>query len=332
MMQFASMLFNILEKCNIRCRHCGFTDLKRTKETTPEQLASWATQAVEYGVKQITFSGGEVFMDLNLLHSGVEAVHRAGGGSGVFTNSAWGKSVEDAKQILRQLPGLRFLHLSCDVYHLEWVPIEHVHHVIKAARALDIPKVLICITYADENEREMVTRLFDDYTDYVGFHYSRVITSPYVTNLIPDVEKCQSHFDPTVYTSQCFLHTPLVHVTGNVWACHIGGVEMHRDFTSSPYFLGSLKEESLKDIFERAEENPIYQYLRVGGPRAVAEAAAESADGELLGRQRFSTECDMCYQVFPRPAVREKFAEKAAGQSVQNAVFLQRLVTLGDRI
>src|SRR4051794_23400768 len=98
-MRFSTMLFNIVEKCNIRCRHCGYGDSKRRGKIEHGDLASWVTQAVDYGVRQITFSGGEVFTDFELLRTGVLAVHAAGGNSGLFTNGLWGTSEDEAFEL-----------------------------------------------------------------------------------------------------------------------------------------------------------------------------------------------------------------------------------------
>ncbi len=330
MMRFNAILFNIVEACNIRCRHCGYANSTRKGLLKGEDLVDWVAQAVEYGIQHVIFSGGEPFTAFDLLKQGVEAVHRSGGESGVFTNSFWGKTVEAARETLEQLPGLTHLYLSCDVYHLEFVSAQNILNIIRAARQLSIPTVVICITYVSDIDKHRITEMFAAEGDYINFHYGRVIPSDYVQKFVPEAYDCMHEFVPDNFSRHCFLHTPLVHTSGNVWACHIGTVETHSDFSLSPYYLGDLKREKLKDIFERAEHNALYQYLRVCGPKAVVEAALSSPAGEELKKQRFSCDCHMCYEVLPRKEVLAEVQKRACDDRVKNSVFLKRVLTLGD--
>src|ERR1044072_5655533 len=99
MMRFNAILFNIVEQCNIRCRHCGYADSVRAAVSTDDELCDWVAQAVDYGIPKIIFTGGEPFIRFNLLKRAVQTAYLRGGGSGIFTNSLWGKTVEEARGV-----------------------------------------------------------------------------------------------------------------------------------------------------------------------------------------------------------------------------------------
>jgi hypothetical protein len=334
MMRFNTLLINAVEKCNIRCRHCGYADSKRSLVAAANDLVNWATQAVDYGIRQVNFSGGEVFTRLDLLKAGVEAVRRAGGRSGVFTNGFWGRTEQEALAILEQLPGLTHLHMGCDIYHLEWVPAKNLRNIIRASRQLPEPPLAILnICYATEQDRLRVADLFAEEKDSVIFHFQRVIPSPYVELQVPDACGGGVVLASGDWSDSCYLHTPTIHTTGRVWACHIGTVEVHPqhyDAAATPFFLGDLKQERLREIFVRAEANPVYQMLRVFGPRCVAEASLAGPGGDQVADLRFTSDCDMCYQMMARSEVVAELRRRAGEPRFQQEMALSRFLVLGD--
>lgn len=332
MMRFNAILFNIVEACNIRCRHCGYADSVRRGEVSHHDLVQWVRQAVEYRIPQIIFTGGEPFMRFELLRAGVEAVADCDGSSGVFTNSLWGTTVDDCRKVLSQLPRLTHLYLSCDRYHLEYVPAKNLLNIIEASQDFGVESIVVCITYTSEADRHHIAGLFDEVRQVVQFHYARVIGSEYVQDLVPDVCESGHEFVPDNFGTECFLHTPLINPTGTVTSCHIGKLETHVDLEASPYYLGSLREHSLREIFDRNESNCLYQYLRVHGPRAVVESALSSSDNEDLRTRRFASDCEMCVSALSRPAVAAELQARASQRAAQSHTFLRRLVVLGDEV
>jgi hypothetical protein len=316
MMRFNAILFNIVEQCNIRCRHCGYADSLRDSTVSEIDLINWVTQAVDYGIRHIIFTGGEPFIKFNLLKTGFEAVAQAGGTSGVFTNSSWAKSLQDAKRILGQLPQLTELFLSFDKYHQEFVPLDKVLYAVEAARELEVPSVIICITYATESDKREVTDLFSCVSDYVKFYHNRVIRSDYVALQVPDASVDLKEFVPENFGLQCYLHTPLVNPTGTVAACHIGKEETHGDFSQSPYYLGNLHQENLANIFARSEDNCVYQYLRVNGPQAIVAATLATEKDKSSSSNKFVSDCEMCFRLLSEPYVYDEL--KSTGEQTSD--------------
>jgi hypothetical protein len=224
------------------------------------------------------------------------------------------------------------LFLSTDVYHLESVPPERVRNAIGAARAIGIPHVVLCISYTTDTDRNAVHGLFAAEQDFVKFHYSRVIPAQGIQLPVEDLYVGSKDLAPSNYSDHCFLHTPLVNPTGVVSMCHVGKIEAHGDIRSSPYYLGDLYVETLRDVFDRAESNRLYQYLRVSGPRAVAIEALESAQALCWEEQRFTSDCDMCYRMLPLGSVIERLNAIACSEEARSQTFFRRIALLGDSL
>jgi len=327
-MKYNAILFNIVEQCNIRCRHCGYSDSPRHGQASEAELVEWVKQAVRYGIPEIIFTGGEPFTRYELLRAAVAAVASVSGRSGVFTNCSWAHSADIARTKLAELDSLKSLYLSCDKYHLEWVRVERVINVIAAALDLGMDHIVICITHANETDRSEVEQLFSAYRTRVKFQFTRVIPSDQIRKLVPDVEEQALTLRRENFSTSCFLHTPLVNPTGTLTTCHVGKVETHGDISASPYFLGNLREENLQDAFEHAESNTLYQYIRAFGPRAVAEAAIEL--GKDAEGTTYVSDCDMCFRLLSDTAVHSRLIEKSNHRAVQNRVFLERLRLYGE--
>ncbi len=329
-MHFDAVLFNIVENCNIKCRHCGYADSDRNGIMTKAQLIDWVGQAIDYGISHVIFTGGEPFTKYDLLKAGMDTVFLKGGTTGIFTNGWWGKTYNHAFAMLQNLPSIKELYLSSDRYHLEFVPIENIFNVIFAAKNSGVESVTICITYTTEKEKKDIIEMLFPVHKHIKFHYGRVIRNDYINKLVPDTSDELYKLVPENYSTQCFLHTPLVNPTGAVTMCHIGKEETHRSIDASPYFLGNLKNSRFVDIFDRSENNYLYQLLRVCGPRAVVEAAFELEDDKNMLHQRFASDCDMCHYFLSRKNIIDKIDSYASDSSARWDIFIKRHLILGD--
>src|SRR5215469_14939376 len=139
-MFYSRVLISVTEICTVGCRHCGYIGSVRERQPTTDEIAGWVTQACDFGIATIIFTGGEPFQRFSLLKAGVGAAarHSAKPGIGCFTSSFWGKDRATVDKFLDQLPGLSHFYLSTDVFHQERVPAQHVRNVIDGAFERDI--------------------------------------------------------------------------------------------------------------------------------------------------------------------------------------------------
>lgn len=326
---FRSILISVTEVCHVGCAHCGFIGAVRERESDADELASWVDQVCAYGVRLVIFTGGESFERLDCLARGVAMAEQHGTPAAVFTSSFWGTSFQVARDTLRQLPGLKHLYLSSDPYHQRRVPYEHVYHVIDAAIALEIPKITITITYSNDAEHEDVRRHYAQYGDRLMYGGGRVIPNPYFS------KKVLLHQDPLrppradQYRCDCEIGTPIINPNGDVFSCHTGKAAAHRDLKHLPYYLGNLREHPFADLMATAGERADYQFLRTHGAKGVA-SLFEHEPGLInaIGRDGFTTECDMCFSTLSTLAGRAALSQYVGRPEVRDAIDM-RLTLIG---
>lgn len=275
------------------CRHCGYIGSNRDRAISTETAADWTAQLCEYGIPLIIITGGEPFGALTVLRRVVLTAHEAGTPSGVFTSSFWATTRDVSERVLRSLPGLSHLYLSSDVYHQERVPYENIHNVIETAADLGIEDITICITYSNEEELRSVKANYSHYGDLIRFYEERVIPTDFIGDVL---ERQDGLLDmrPANFQQTCWIDTPIVNPTGDVFACHVGKAGAHGSMRESPYWLGNMNETDFATIMRIAKRNRTYQYLRTHGPCGVAEAVQEHAK-DMSKKPLFTGGCHMCF-------------------------------------
>ena len=294
----------LTEVCHVGCQHCGYRGSPRDREMTAAEAVDWIDQILGYGVPEIIFTGGEPFERLDLLEPGVRRVDELGARSSVFTSSFWATSFSEARAVLSRLRGLTTLYPSTDIYHQRQVPLQHVRNAIDAAIDLGVRNISLNITYARDEDRQMIASQYSDYGDRIHIYADRVIplaNEQASIRLLTGQDPLRA-LVPEKYAVRCWLGTPLVNPNGDVASCHIGKAGSRRDLRDLPYFIGNLREQSFGDMMNRSESRIDYQFLRTHGPRGVAQMAVASPElMRHLPRREFTTECDMCWSVLESP-------------------------------
>ena len=329
---FSSLLLSVTETCHVGCGHCGFIGSRRHRETEAEEMARWVSQACDYGIPEMIFTGGEPFFRLEVLASGVQAAASVGTEAGVFTSSYWATSKETARSVLADVPGLTHLYLSSDVFHQQRIPYANVHRVIDAALEQGIPKITICITYSQTEELAEVRAKYEPYKHNVNFHEDRVIPTKYLRpRVLQKQDPCLGP-KPEEYSSLCYVKTPLVNPNGDLLACHVGKAGAHRPLTEMPYYLGNLRQERFLSIMERARLRWEYQYLRTHGPKGVAELYRQHPDlGEAIGRaEGFTNACDMCFATLKTNAGHAALTQLVQEPGVRKVIDALVFLSLGE--
>lgn len=324
-----SILVSVTEGCRVGCHHCGFKGSARAASAGPSEVAAWVGQVCNFGVPVVIFTGGEPFETFEALRAGVVEAHRKHVPSAVFTSSFWGTSPESALQTLRQLPGLDHLYLSSDIYHQRRVPYENVFNVVRAGLELEVPRISICITYASESDRLQVRSRYESFGDAVMFFEERVIPTPHLrADLLERQDPLRS---PREFSDTCWIDTPIINPTGDVFSCHSGKAGAHGNLEHLPYWLGNLHRDSFDVIMQRSRRRLDYQYLRTHGPAGIA--ALLEAFPELYAdvkRDGFTGPCDMCVRVLSEPRAIRALHEYVMRPEVRLRINLALALRFGE--
>ncbi len=286
----------ITYKCQIACPHCVLeAGPQRKEEMKRENALAWIRQAGSYRggrIKAVCFTGGEPFYDPRRLRELSAAAFECGMVPTAVTNAFWAVSLAKAIDTLKSIPMLRVMSISTDEHHLSQIPFERVKYAVQAASELGVNcRVTVCTE--DEGDRQ-----HHDLLEQIGRVIDRdridtVITFPAGRALVKlDPEKW-SMSNEVPHGACAAAHTPVVFPDGRVLAC-VGPVIDLRNH--HPMLLGSLREEPLAQILDRAEVNLVLHLLRVWGPERILELLKERGYGSLVPR-RFvrNSICNLCF-------------------------------------
>lgn len=327
---FTSILISVTEGCKVGCAHCGYIGTKRENETSIEDISRWVVSACEYRIPSIIFTGGEPFERFEVLRSGVTTAFEHDTASALFTSSFWAGSLPETRSHLEQLPGLRHLYLSTDVYHQKTVPYENVRNVIRAADELGIPLVTLCVCYTTQTDLDAVKAEYQEFQGRVRFYETRVIPTPYIERVLKGQDSTIPAREENFETS-CFLDTPIVNANGDLFACHIGKVGGVADMEHLPYWLGNLGRESFSRIMSRARYKVEYQFLRTHGPRGIARLFEEYPElASATGRDSFVEPCDLCFSALATHEGRRCLREFTARPEIQEEINIRLALRFGE--
>jgi radical SAM protein with 4Fe4S-binding SPASM domain len=221
--------------------------------------------AFNLGAEWVSLTGGEPFLELELLTNIVEYASGKGLSTEAVTNGFWATSVEVAENILAPLveKGLDVLNLSIDDFHQEYVPLEYVRNAYQAASKLGIKIVLMTTTVKQSRiTSETIPQLLqDERIQVIGAQMIRDPNALLIETPITPVGRGESltEHDYTLFTEiKCgeALRDIGIRPNGDVYPC-CGPLATDK-------VLGNIHQSSLKSILEEAQRDPFYQKLRNG--------------------------------------------------------------------
>ncbi len=298
--------FVLTYQCQVACPHCIIqAGPHRTEAMTLEDALDWVEKAARYRdgyIKILSLTGGEPFFDIPKLKQISDSAHQQGFIVSAVTNAFWATTPDEAVSILRDLPAINMLAISADEYHQVSIPFERVENAIFAAKTCGIPyNVHVCTeNELDEKYRQIIDSLLkvtgvDTINTAVTFPVGRALkrlgVSGYETTPEPPCSACVAASSPIVFPD------------GRVIACIGAVIDLNSDH---PLVLGNLRENTLEEILDRAEINPILHTLRVWGPRKLIAMIQQAGLGEELPATYIKDSvCYACYHLMSSPKIVE---------------------------
>jgi MoaA/NifB/PqqE/SkfB family radical SAM enzyme len=285
-------------RCQVSCPHCIIeAGPNRTEEMSLVDSLGWVKQTADYRsgyIKVLSLTGGEPFIRLDYLKRIADFGSHLGLIVSVVTNAYWATTRDEALRILRNLSNIRMLAISTDVYHQLSIPFERVKNAVQAARECDIPfNIHVCTeNEEDEGYQRILEQLrgigeTDSINTAVTFPAGRALKrldrSRYPLTTEPPISACAAGSSPIIFPD------------GRVIACIGAVIDLKNDH---PLVLGNLRENTLQDILDRAETNPVLHSIRVWGPRKLIALIQEAGLGKYLPQNYIKDSvCNACYQL-----------------------------------
>ncbi len=292
--------------CQASCAHCILrAGPDRHEEISIADARDWIRQIAAYRDKYVyvlSLTGGEPFSNVNLLREVMEIAAENQLFVSVITNGFWASEKKTAVHLLKSLPEICFLSVSTDLYHQKFVPFKNVKNAMWAARECGIPYYVSVIT--DNKADPEYQRLYSDLVKLAEPDQIRTgITFPvgraadikdslkYTLGSEPCPEVCQASSSPCIFPD------------GRVYGCIGPLFELEE---RQPLYLGNLREQSVSEIFDKAETNAILHALRLWGPARFLSWLREAGMGDRLPQVFISGSiCQACYAILSDPSVRE---------------------------
>ena len=261
--------FMLTYKCTIACPHCIVeAGPHRTEEMPLEQCLAWIKQARNYRdghIRGLALTGGEPFYNVEKLGRISEYGKSLGFIVSAVTNAFWASSKDVALSILSDLHAIRMISISTDVYHQKFIPFDHVKNVVWAARALGrFYNIAICTDNEDDPE---FLKIKDEVTAFCDADRVRVTITFPVGRAQKRAHRFHYRTAPEPTSAACSMaSSPVIYPDGKVSACIGPVLTLPPDH---PLFLGDLRKETLPEILDRAELNPVLHIIRVWGPQKL---------------------------------------------------------------
>ena len=284
-------------KCQVACPHCIIeAGPHRKEEIQLNDAFNWIKQIANYRkgyIKVLSLTGGEPFYDIKKL----SALSSFGESNGLIvsavTNAFWAVSPKKAVETLKNLPAIKMMAISADAYHQKDIPFERVKNAVNAAKKLDVPfQIGVCTENQDDKDYKEIIKKLEQITEpdtiktAITFPVGRalkIINPNYVRSTEPPVSACSAGSSPIIFPN------------GNIIGC-IGPVI---DIKSGhPLLLGNLRLDSLEEILDESETNPIYHAIRIWGPKKLITLAQEAGLTKYLPKEYINNSiCHACYSL-----------------------------------
>jgi hypothetical protein len=217
--------------------------------------------------------------------------------------------------------------ISADAYHQKEIPFERVQNAVNAAKKLAVPfQIGVCTENQDDEEYKKIIKKLEQITEpdtiktAITFPVGRAlkIKNPnYVTSAEPPVSACSAGSSPIIFPN------------GNIIGC-IGPVI---DIKSAhPLLLGNLRLESLKEILDESETNPIYHAIRIWGPKKLISLAQEAGLTKYLPKQYVNNSiCHACHNLMSNKKINSFLQSLAHNPKFIRKVAYARLYYLREK-
>ncbi|MGH9469781.1 MAG: radical SAM protein [Terriglobia bacterium] len=303
------LTFHITLACPLKCAHCIVEAGPGMQHTTmPAEVARrYASQMPElyaYGIRLVSFTGGEPLLAREQLETLSNAAAAAGMTCGVVTAAHWAASERVALRVVDGLPGISIWDMSIDAYHEPFVSPERVRTAYHAVKSRGREPVVRFAYHQPMTQRDRELKEFiQSFADEPEICSQRIRSVGRASDL-PVINSP----DDTTFAKPCLTKGLVIRYDGSMAPCCINLVEERRH----PFQFGDARERPLTEIHAEYLAHPLLQMIRVLGFGPVMRWLEEAGvPRESLGPMPDDV-CDFCPKVVTNPKWAEYLAARAA--------------------
>ena len=288
------------DRCGLRCKHCSLAYNENYRGT------SWKIEESElrkvilsadanvYGT--VVMAGGEPALAPELLCAGIQACKEKGILSSVVTAPVWARTPKSAADFFHRVAGLDVVMLSYDVFHLEFIHLDHYLNAIRAAHAAGVC-VFVNLCYSNSQEKDELLKGLEEVRELIH-HLQFQPVLPFGNaaanegSLGLERRAINSAEDLSALSRSCVAGNSLLNRDGSFYACCWAGKVDHSPLKYRHYRGLGFQFTSLA-----MELDPAFQALRKAGFIDSLSPAAAGKVAELVQGESFVNECDLCVRL-----------------------------------
>jgi MoaA/NifB/PqqE/SkfB family radical SAM enzyme len=300
-------------KCNASCGHCSTScGPYRPESLHKEEILRLMSEAALIDDGEPLYfhlTGGEPFLNFDLLLETVRHGASLQGEVSCVTNAYWAKSAEVARQKLGALreAGLTALAVSISRFHQRYVPLRYVRLALEAAASVGLSTELKGAVTTSDLQPGGLRDQWKSQLDADEINIFPVV--PYLRSGVTLPEE-EYYREPGLPPQVCPEEILCVEPDGAAMSCC--GQAPSTLFLK----LGNIRENSLDTLHQRFNEAGRQRILRERGPIAFAQAAIAAGLGHRL-REGYAGPCDLCVHIGADPELR-KIADELSNTPIES--------------
>lgn len=289
-MIFRKVGIALTDRCTASCAMCCFRCNPGNKQVLSRDTVFDIIRQAE-DIPEITsvgLSGGEAMLYPGLVLDSVREIKRANMRASLTSNGFWASDEKAAADTLRALKdaGLDSLSVSVDAYHIEYVPLDRIRHILRLCRTVNLPLSLaVGDTLKGTRAADIIKALDRD------IYNTQVTVYPFYP-IGAGQDLANEAFAATSFSDdwKCpFQGDLLVFADGTVYPCCSQAV--YQSHLSN----GSIYTDSLRELMDSYERYCLFAGLRrIGFGRLMQ--IAKQAGMELP--DAFVSPCHLCNVLF----------------------------------
>lgn len=291
-----NIAFTLTYRCPLKCRICLIeAGPDRKVDMSLNEALNYLNQLQTLDTETVALTGGEPFLVYDLLLKTLQQATKLGLTTSTGTSAYWAKTKERAHEFLEPLRkhGLNGISFSADEWHQEFVPLEYIQNGIEAAKEIGFNKVGLqtTITPQGEHMKDTISRLKSlgcNLTDVFFVETPATISGRAATHVPPSqflyFFKAEEMKIPCRFVGTILAIMP----DGWVYPCC--------NAYPAGLIVGNAKHQSLREIVENIQDNPLIQMLSSRGMHELAKTVKDCNLGYEF-RERYASICHLCYDI-----------------------------------
>jgi len=285
-----TLAFNITMACNFKCHCCAQPAESSIDSSIPKSAACRVIDEF-YNLqmlKRVHFTGGEPFLEYDILVNLASHANSLGISSGVVTNASWCTSDSIAQGRSEELEkcGVDLIAVSYDAYHSKFIPLGNIVSLIKTAQNIGQEVVVLSVLSDDlESETDALLReLLNQCTVEIRKRW-----------LVPVGRASCEPFEKHALSLKdfegetCIQNLGTILPNGELFPCCSAG-------THQKLSIGNISKFSAAEMLEFRRRNGLLEILKREGPIGVL-CRLPSHVRNRLKIEKYSSSCHLCYKI-----------------------------------